>query len=62
MVRTALEIGFVCDSTPFWVHVGDILKARDSEQVGEKQRAEAERMIEVRVPGSNMRSIINCYF
>jgi hypothetical protein len=46
VVRAALEIGFACDSTPFWTHIGDILRVRDSESDSEKHRAEAERLVE----------------
>ena len=42
-LKAALEIGFMCESSPFWLHLADILKIRESEQMSEKQRAFEEK-------------------
>lgn len=46
VIRAAMEIGFVCDSNPFWTQIGDVLKERESDQMSEKQRADAAKIAE----------------
>lgn len=39
-LKAALEIGFLCDSSPFWLFLGDVLKVRETELMSEKQKAD----------------------
>ena len=37
-LKAAMEIVFVCESSPFWIYLADVLKVRESEQMSEKQK------------------------
>eukprot|EP00455_Lapot_gusevi_P006410 TRINITY_DN12745_c0_g1_i3.p1 TRINITY_DN12745_c0_g1~~TRINITY_DN12745_c0_g1_i3.p1 ORF type:complete len:460 (-),score=172.09 TRINITY_DN12745_c0_g1_i3:86-1339(-) len=45
-LRTALEIGFICDSSPFWAHLSDLLSIRESEQQNQQERQQERQQIE----------------
>ncbi len=42
--RAALEIGFMCDSAPFWHQMVGLLDARESDHLSDQQRAAAEHL------------------